>query len=233
MRHRPRPATWYNPPMNAKRRDTHPPQPRPEHHTVIAPETGEAPLYWECPVCGYISGDPNFMDGNHACPVCGAKDGERRVYPTERIRRLDKRIREYHKAGDHEIVVILVMALLEAVLEDILDRIMDAHGADVPLRRMVMDTQRAIGTRIGRLFPALVGEEFEEAAAELGFRDFPYRWREMREARNAFIHDSPYNGAREVLQPNMGAEAMELLDQAYKLFVLMNNKFVADGHHEA
>lgn len=213
-------------------RKKHHPLQQQVHHTVLAPDTGEAPLYWECPVCGYISGRPDFMDGMHPCPVCAATDGERRVYPTERIRRLDARIRSYHKQGDHEIVVILVMALLEAVLEDILDRIMDAHGADLPLRRMVMDTQRAIGTRIGKLFPALAGEEFEEAAAELGYRDFPYRWRVMREARNAFIHDSPFNGAKETLQPSMGGEAMQLLDQAYKLFVLLNNKFVADGRSE-
>jgi len=141
------------------------------HRTVFAPETGEAPLYWECPVCGYISGDPSFMDGQHPCSVCGATDGDRREYPTERIRRLDARIRQYDRDGEHEIVVILVMALLEAVVEDILDRIMDAHGADLPLRRMVMDTQRSIGVRIGKLFPSLTGEEFEEAAAELGYRD--------------------------------------------------------------
>lgn len=206
-----------------------PPKGREPHKTVFAPDTGEAPLYWECPVCGYISGDPDFMDGTNACPVCESADGERRVFPTERIRRLDARIRVYHREGDHEIVVILVMALLEAVLEDILDRIMNAHGADMPLRRMVMDTQRAIGVRIGKLFPALAGEEFEDAAAELGYRDFPYRWRQMREARNAFIHDSPFNGAKETLSPIMGNDAMELLDQSYKLFVLMNNKFVADG----
>jgi hypothetical protein len=206
-------------------------QSRPPHRTVFAPDSDEAPMYWECPVCGYITGDPDFMGGGHPCPFCNASDGQRRAYPTERIRRLDGQIRGYHRQGDHEIVVILVMALLEAVLEDILDRIMDAHGADLPLRRMVMDTQRAIGTRIGKLFPALAHEEFEEAAAELGYRDFPYRWRQMREARNAFIHDSPFNGAKETLQPSMGNDAMELLDQSYKLFVLMNNKFVADGLH--
>lgn len=196
---------------------------------MFAAETGEAPLYWECPVCGYISGDPDFMDGNHPCSVCGATDGERRTYPTERIRRLDTRIRRYNGEGEHEIVVILVMALLEAMLEDILDRIMQVQGASLPLRKMVMDTQRAIGTRIGKLFPALVGEEFEDAAAELGYRDFPYRWRQLREARNAFIHDSPFNGARETLQPSMGNDAMELFDQSYKLFVLLNNRFVANG----
>ncbi|MBN1193298.1 MAG: hypothetical protein JXA36_06385 [Coriobacteriia bacterium] len=216
--------------MSKKRR---PSASRPPHRTVFAPETGEAPKYWECPVCGYITGQPEFEDGQNPCPFCKAHDGERRSYPTERIRRLDRQIRAYHLEGDHEIVVILVMALLEAVLEDILDRIMDAHGADLPLRRMVMDTQRAIGTRIGKLFPALCGEEFEEAAAELGYRDFPYRWRQMREARNAFIHDSPFNGAKETLQPSMGNDAMELLDQSYRLFVLLNNRFVADGIHEA
>jgi hypothetical protein len=202
------------------------------HRTVFAPETGEAPMYWECPVCGYISGDPQFMDGTHPCPICDSIDGERREYPTERIRKLDARIRGYSGDGDHEIVVILVMALLEAVLEDILDRIMSAQGASLQLRRMVMDTQRAIGTRIGKLFPALVGEEFEDAAAELGYSDFPYRWRQLRAARNAFIHDSPFNGARETLQPGMGDDAMELLDQSYKLFVLLNNRFVADGFSE-
>lgn len=206
-------------------------KPRPPHRTVFAPETGQAPIYWECPVCGYLSGDPAFLDAEHPCPFCHATGAERRTFPTERIRRLDARIRQYHSDGDHEIVVILVMAFLETILEDILDRIMDAHGADLPLRRMVMDTQRAIGVRIGKVFPALTGEEFEEAAAELGYRDFPYRWRQLREARNAFIHDSPFNGARDTLQPSMGHDAMELLDQAYKLFVLMNNKFVADGFH--
>ena len=204
---------------------------KPPHRTVFAAETGEAPVYWECPQCGYLSADARFLDLEHPCPACSATGGERRVYPTERIRRLDARIRTYHQAGDHEIVVILVMALLEAVLEDILDRIMEAHGGDLPLRRVVMDTQRAIGVRIGKLFPALAGEEFEDAAAELGYREFPRRWRTMREARNAFIHDSPFNGAKETLQPNMGNEAMDLLDQSYKLFVLLNNKFVADGLH--
>lgn len=197
------------------------------HRTVFASETGTAPVYWECPACGYLSGDPEFRDVSRPCPMCQAQTGERRVFPTERIRRLDERIRAYHDAGDHEIVVILVMALLEAVLEDILDRILEAHGADVPLRRMIMDTQRAIGVRIGKVFPSLTGEEFEEAAAELGYGDFPRRWRKMREARNAFIHDSPFNGAQETLLPSMGHDAMEMLDQAYKLFVLMNNRFVA------
>jgi hypothetical protein len=201
------------------------------HKTVFAPLTGEAPLYWECPVCGYISGDPAFLDPEHPCPFCDSRGAERRAFPVDRVRRLDARIRQYHRDGDHEIVVILVMALLEAVLEDILDRIMEAHGADMPVRRMIMDTQRAIGVRIGKMFPALTGEEFEDAASELGYRDFPYRWRSMREARNAFIHDSPFNGAKETLQPGMGADAMELLDQSYKLFVLMNNRFVADGIH--
>jgi rubredoxin len=204
---------------------------QPPRRTVLAPDTDEAPVYWECPVCGFLTADPSFLDHAHPCPKCDAQGMERRVYPTERIRRLDARIRQYNREGDHEIVVILVMALLEAVLEDILDRIMDAHGADLPLRRMVMDTQRAIGTRIGKLFPALAGEEFEDAAAELGYRDFPYRWRQMREARNAFIHDSPFNGAKESLQPSMGNDAMQLLDQSYQLFVLLNNRFVADGYH--
>ncbi|MBN2847825.1 MAG: hypothetical protein JXP72_05160 [Coriobacteriia bacterium] len=206
---------------------------RPPHRTVFAPDTGEAPVYWECPICRYLSGDPAFLDTEHPCPLCNARTADRRTFPTDRIRRLDARIRQYHRDGDHEIVVILVMAFLETVLEDLIDRLMEAHGADLPLRRMVMDTQRSIGVRIGKVFPTLAGEEFEDAAAELGYRDFPYRWRQMREARNAFIHDSPFNGARDTLQPSMGDDAMQLLDQAYKLYVLMNNKFVADGFGKA
>jgi hypothetical protein len=96
-----------------------------------------------------------------------------------------------------------------------------------------MDTQRSIGVRIGKMFPSLTGEEFEEAAAELGYRDFPYRWRQMREARNAFIHDSPFNGAQESLVPSMGDDAMGLLDQSYRLFVSLNNRFVVDGFTKA
>jgi len=205
--------------------------PRPPHRTVFAPETGEAPVYWECGSCGHISGDQHLADADAPCPYCHERHTNRRTYPTDRIRRLDERIRKYHHDGDHEIVVILVMAFLETVLEDMLDRLMESHGADLPLRRMVMDAERSIGVRLGKLFPALTGAEFEDVAAELGYREFPRRWRTLRDARNAFIHDSPYNGAREMLQPSMGNDAMELLDQSYKLFVLVNNKYVADGLH--
>lgn len=196
------------------------------------PAATGAPTYWECPVCGFLSADPRFLDREHPCPRCGARGAERRVFPTDRIRRLDERIRVYHAQGDSEIVVILVMAFLEAVLEDILDRLMQVHGADLPMRRTLMDMQRSIGARIGKVFPSLAGEEFEDAAAELGYRDFPKRWRHMREARNAFIHDSPFNGSAETLGDDMATDAMELLDQAYELFVLMNNKFVARPHRK-
>jgi len=201
---------------------------------MSAPSTQKAasgaPTYWECPECGFLSSDRRFLDSEHACPVCGASGVQRRVFPTDRIRRLDERIRNYHAQGDSEIVVILVMAFLEAVLEDILDRLMLEHGADLPMRRTLMDMQRSIGARIGKVFPSLTGEEFEDAAAELGYRDFPKRWRHMRDARNAFIHDSPFNASTDGVDDRMATNAMALLDQAYELFVLMNNKFVAHPH---
>lgn len=205
----------------------------PTHKTVFAQADGIAPTYWECATCGYLSGDPRFLDPEHPCPGCGATGVERRRFPSDRVRRLDGRIRSYQQQGDGEIVVILVMTLLETILEDILDRMMDAHGADLKVRRMIMDSQRSIGVRIGKVFPSLAGEEFEEAAAELGYRDFPKRWRSMREARNAFIHDSPFGRPRERLDDQMGQDAMVLLDQAYRLFVLLNNRFVADGHQRS
>ncbi|MGB4594145.1 MAG: hypothetical protein WBI63_10295 [Coriobacteriia bacterium] len=204
------------------------PKPPNMHKTVFADANGRAPEYRECPTCGFISGDPRFLDPEHPCPSCSST-GDRRRFPSDRVRRLDERIRAYNAQGDYEIVVILVMTLLETILEDIMDRMLEAHGADLQVRRMIMDSQRAIGIRIGKVFPSLAGEEFEEAAAELGYRDFPYRWRQMREARNSFIHDSPFNGPRERLDKQMGHDAMILLDQAYRLFVLLNNRFVADG----
>jgi hypothetical protein len=189
----------------------------------------EAPLFWECPECGYLSSDPKFADAATACPLCGRGDGPRRTFPPDRQRQLDTRIRAYHGDGEWEIVVILAAALLEALLEDILDRIMAAHGADVPLRSTVLDTVRAIGARIGRLFPELTGVEFEDAAAELGYRDFPKRWRTVREVRNAFIHDTPYRDVQSQLDQRAADEVMALLDQSYRLFVSLNNRFVADG----
>ena len=187
----------------------------------------EAPRYYECPVCGLLSADPAFGGGTVDCPLCDAPPSSRRLFPPERLRRLDARIRSYHADGESEIVVILVATFLETLLEDILDRIMNAHGADASVRAAVLDTQRAVGMRIGRLFPTLVGEQFEDAAAELGYRDFPKRWRQMRATRNAFIHDDPYEGARETIDNATASQAMDLLDQAYQLFVLMNNRFVA------
>jgi len=194
------------------------------HHT-----SGTAPTYYECPVCGYLTADSKFGAGDRECPECGASADGRRTFPTDRLRRLDHRIRRYHNEDESEIVVILVETFLESILEDLIDRILTARGADVTVREVVLDGQRAIGGRIGRLFPHLTGERFEEAADEMGFHEFPRRWRDMRQARNAFIHDSPFRGPRETMDKKMADEAMDLLDSAYKLFVLMNNRFVADG----
>lgn len=190
------------------------------------PLLGEAPLYYECPKCGHLSADARFGSGEAPCPECHARGSTRRTFPTERLRRLDSRVRAYHDDGESEIVVILAETFLEAILEDILDRVLTSRGADVAVRSVVLDGQRAIGGRVGRLFPHLTGEQFEDAAAELGYRDFPHRWRQMREARNAFIHDSPFRGPRETLDASTAEQAMQLLDQAYRLFVLINNRFV-------
>jgi hypothetical protein len=146
---------------------------------------------------------------------------------------LDERIRGYYGEGEWQITVILAAALLEALLEDIFDRIMAAHGADVAIRGTMLDTVRAIGQRISRLFPDLTGSEFEDAAAELGYRDFPKRWRKVRQIRNAFIHDTPYRDVEGSLDETTAAESMVLLDQAYTLFVSLNNRFVADGRRHS
>lgn len=202
------------------------------HATINAAAKGggdSAPVYFECPYCGYLTGDPRFGADEIVCPICAAHGDSRRTFPTERLRRLDSRIRRYRDDGEHEIVVILVETFLESILEDIIDRILTTRGADVTVREVVLDGQRAIGARIGRLFPHLTGEVFEDAAAESGYRDFPRRWRELRAARNAFIHDSPFRGAQENLTKRDAATAMELLDQAYALFVLLNNRFVAQA----
>jgi hypothetical protein len=220
---------------------------KPHHHAPLAPPHGAAgidvahktppppasgvPLFHECPTCGWLSEFADFRDAPHACDSCRHGDVSGvRMFPSERIRRLDGRIRGYHREGETEIVVILVAAFLEAILEDIIDRILVAHGADVGVRKVVLGSQRSITQRIVRIFPALTGQEFEEACAELGFRDFPYRWRDLREARNAFIHDSPFRGQPAALDAAMAATAMDLLDQAYRLFVQVNNRFVAEGY---
>ncbi|MDP2183616.1 MAG: hypothetical protein Q8K99_13750 [Actinomycetota bacterium] len=192
-------------------------------------QIGTTPIFFECPHCGFLSSEERFGAGETLCPICKSPADGRRTFPPERLRRLDARIRHYHSEGESEIVVILVAAFLEAILEDIIDRILSARGADLKVREVVLDGQRAIGARVGRLFPHLTGEQFEEAAEELGYREFPKRWRDVRAARNAFIHDSPFRGPQETLDAAMACESMDLLDQAYKLFVLMNNRFVAES----
>lgn len=192
---------------------------------------GEPPQFIECPDCGFISADPAFAGGNRVCPRCGASGDGRRPFPAERIRRVDTRIRRYHADGEHEVVVILVATFLETLLEDMLARIMAAEGASVKLRAGVLDTQRSVGQRIGRLFPTLVGEQFELAAAHAGYPDFPRHWRELRTERNAFIHDAAFDGQRESLSQQNAEDALRLLDQAYALFVSINNRFVAGDKH--
>jgi len=185
------------------------------------------PRFRECPSCGYISVDPSFADVAKLCPRCSAPGNGRRLFPADRIRHVDERIRRYHADGEHEVVVILVATFLETLLEDMLARIMAAEGASVKLRAGVLDTQRAVGQRIGRLFRTLTGEQFEESAAKAGFSEFPRHWRALRTERNAFIHDAAFDGQRESLSRETAAEALRLLDEAYALFVHINNRFVA------
>ena len=153
-----------------------------------------APFYRECPVCGYISSEHGFVDGSRPCPRCSTPGDSRRTFPAERIRRLDERIRSYQTQGDDEIVVILVMTLPRD----------DSRGHPRPhdgrtrrgpeaARRVIWIASARSASASARSSRTLAGEEFEEAAAELGYRDFPKRWRPMREARNAFIHDSPFD----------------------------------------
>jgi hypothetical protein len=189
---------------------------------------GEVPAYFECPVCGFLTADPAFGDGGMPCPACGSQPDGRRLFPSERVRRLDARVRRYHDEGESEIVVILAATFLETLLEDVLTRILGAHGADVAVQEVVMDSQRSVGQRLSRLFPALTGEQFEDAAAEAHCTDFPHRWRKLREVRNSFIHDAPFTPTPSALERGHADEAMSLLDDAYHLFVLINNRFVAE-----
>lgn len=189
------------------------------------------PALVECVDCGTLL---EAAPGQKlTCPLCGNVPSHRqRSFPPDRQRRLDERIRRYYADGDYEVVVILAATFLETLLEDVLARIMEAHGADVRLRAAVLDAQRSVGQRLGKLFPTLTGVQFEEAAAELGFREFPLRWRRLRTERNAFIHDSAFEGPREELNQSTADEAMELLGTAYRLFARINNRFAQRGGPE-
>jgi len=144
---------------------------------------------------------------------------------------VDARIRRYHADGEHEVVVILVATFLETLLEDMLARIMAAEGASVKLRAGVLDTQRSVGQRLGKLFPTLTGVQFEDAAKQAGFSEFPRQWRALRTERNAFIHDAAFDGQRESLSKETAEQSLTLLGQAYALFVHINNQFVAGEKH--
>jgi ribosomal protein S12 methylthiotransferase accessory factor YcaO len=201
------------------------------HARRHVPSDQDGPVYWECVTCGFLSHDPAFADPARHCSACGSGAGPRRIFPAERLRRVDERIRRYDADGESEVVVILVATFLESLMEDMLARIMAAEGASIHLRAAVLDTLRSVGQRIGKLFPTLTGVAFEDAAAEAGFPEFPRRWRALRAERNAFIHDAAFEGAREVLGASSAKEALELLDHAYRLFVDINNRFVAGQRH--
>ncbi|HEY5540989.1 MAG TPA: hypothetical protein VIL41_06005 [Coriobacteriia bacterium] len=195
------------------------------------PRDHDGPVYWECATCGYLSHDPAFSDVARHCPACSSATGTRRTFPPDRLRRVDERIRRYHSDGESEVVVILAATFLESLMEDMLARIMASEGASVKLRAAVLDTLRSVGQRIGKLFPTLTGVQFEDAAAEAGLPEFPRRWRALRSERNGFIHDATFEGAREELGEASAKEAVALLDQAYRLFVRINNRFVAGVRH--
>ncbi len=186
-----------------------------------------APFLYECSVCRHLSTDQRFAAGDEACPACGVKGVARKAVPADHLRRFDERIRHYHTQDEHEIVVILVSTFLETLFEDILARMMEAGGAETRVIALVLDTERSVGMRLGKLFPTLSGVSFEGLAVELGYNDFPRRWRDMRSARNAFIHGESFTDPRTTLDERAACEAMKLLDQAYALFVLINNRFVA------
>jgi hypothetical protein len=197
----------------------------PQHPGGLSSET---PVYWECPGCGFLTDDPEVGAGKRACVACpGATPKPLRRFPPDRQRRLDERIRRYYSDGDYEVVVILGATFLETLLEDVLARIMDAQGASVQLQAAVLDGQRSVGQRLGKLFPTLTGEQFEDAVAALGFPDFSHRWRKLRSERNAFIHDSAFEGASTGLNKRSADDTMRLLGEAYRLFVSVNNRFVA------
>lgn len=203
----------------------------PEQDHSVPAQAADAPTYRECPVCGHLSAKAAFISGQANCPECGSPGNGRRPFPAERIRRVDERIRRYHAEGEHEVVVILVATFLETLLEDMLARIMAAEGASVRLRAGVLDTQRSVGQRVGKLFPTLTGEQFEVSAARAGFPEFPRQWRSLRTERNAFIHDAAFDGQRESLSAETARQSLALLGQAYELFVQINNRFVAGEKH--
>jgi hypothetical protein len=195
------------------------------------PPENNGPIFWECTTCGFLSSDPAFAEETKCCSACGSSLGPRRIFPPDRLRRIDERIRGYDAESESEIVVILVATFLESLMEDMLARIMAAEGASVRLRAAVLDTLRSVGQRIGKLFPTLTGIPFEAAAAEAGMPDFPRKWRTLRAERNEFIHDASFGGTREALGPVAAKDAIELLDNAYALFVRINNDFVAGKRH--
>jgi hypothetical protein len=186
---------------------------------------GQPPIYYECSECGFLTAEKAATEAAKPCPQCTLVPVSWRLFPDERLRRLEQRIQRYHADGDDEIVVILVATQLEALLEDTLARMLAAHGADVAVQEVLLDSMRSIGQRLSRLFPALTGEQFEDVAAELCCQDFPKRWRALRELRNSFIHDAPFVPSPDVLDHRDAEEAMALLDQAYRLFVLINDRF--------
>jgi ribosomal protein L32 len=217
---------WYHRLMSTKH---HKP---PQRAQAPCPEKGHAataPVLYECPACRHLSTDAGFASGSSPCPSCGEKGVAHRMIPADHLRRFDERIRNYHDDGENEIVVILVSTFLETLFEDILSRMMEAAGAEKRVIALVLDTERSVGMRLGKLFPTLSGAKFEDVAAELGYNEFPRGWREMRAARNAFIHGESFTDPRTTLDHRTACAAMGLLDQAYDLFVLINNRYVASA----
>ncbi|MGA1999562.1 MAG: hypothetical protein ABSG52_06185 [Terriglobales bacterium] len=120
---------------------------------------------------------------------------------------------------EHQIVVLLTAAMLEKLLRQLLLRML------VPTRCGWEEARRELREKYGnhpkreQLFRQLAGETLEQSISKIAM-NFYFRWKEIRDRRNEFLHDFPF-----VIHVADAEKAFELSTRAFTVFAGLTNRF--------
>lgn len=121
---------------------------------------------------------------------------------------------------EHQVVVLLAVALLEKLFEQLLLQVFVRSGRDEGKARKAVAALRGHGNR-EKVFAGLAGTGLDDAISKSCVTGFHANWQEIRAARNKFIHRSPF-----AIGASHTEKAFGLAKDAFRVFAHLHNQFV-------